>query len=327
MKWIAFIIVFLSVNYYSISQNIKNKNLAIPYYVIAVDGLILRDKPTVESNVIAILKFGAKIKITQNKSFGTDTIGRNITYNKNIKHEEPIIGDWIEVIHEKSKGYLFDAYITRELPFLDNGIHIDKLKLNKKYKLLFRRSCFNNFWSPLNTYWYGLYKKDNNFVLKNTKINYFVRWTDPKAQVNPLGIIPGGELVINSVDNKSLVLLIGSPKRLKEKTIQGKYKKEDNGVDNYKGFNKIIFSIDSIGRPVLILNHLKKRQILNFNQLKRNLSPTQVIWEGDLDNDYILDYIISFGFKNSETYLYLSSEANENEIVKPVAVFLDGFCD
>ena len=51
-----------------------------------------------------------------------------------------------------------------------------------------------------------------------------------------------------------------------------------------------------------------------------------VIWMGDLDGDQQKDYIIEFGQKSSQVVLFLSSQARKGEFVRPVAVFLRGYC-
>jgi len=49
-------------------------------------------------------------------------------------------------------------------------------------------------------------------------------------------------------------------------------------------------------------------------------------WVGDLDQDGIMDYIVTHGEKNAMTILYLSSGRRDEEIVRPVAIYYSGYC-
>ncbi|EOQ88659.1 SH3 domain protein [Leptospira yanagawae serovar Saopaulo str. Sao Paulo = ATCC 700523] len=80
---------------------------AISYYdngetltVMAEKGLNLRDKPSTNGKKVTQIPLSAQVKVLSKKETKTETI-------------EGIKGYWIEVSFQKSKGYVFDGFLSR----------------------------------------------------------------------------------------------------------------------------------------------------------------------------------------------------------------------
>ncbi len=309
---VLFLIFSLTIN--AFGQNLLDKD---EYNVISISGANLRKKPNLNSEILAKLPYGSKIKITQEKLLLKDTIGSYTSYSEKEKFTIPIIGNWVQVLFKEKKGYLFDSYINKTPTIKDYYITQEELSdINTNYKILFPGSnCFNNFWPPTNTNWYGIYKTNekSSFELKKIVINYHMGWIDPK-QPNEIGIIE--DFIISTNNSKNLLFIIGSKLKLNEGKTEGEWR---NGSKNIEA------KIDENHVTTLTLKDNGKTQILNPNN-KERIYFTNIFWEGDVDNDGIKDYIISFGEKQMYIFLYLSSESDDNDIVKPVAIYCSGFC-
>ncbi|MFD2561489.1 SH3 domain-containing protein [Aquimarina rubra] len=308
-------------NFSTYSQEPKSNVHKGTYSVVSTTGVNLREAPNLKSKILVKLPFATKIEITENKSFGIDTIGENILYrNRKEKIKNHIVGNWVKIKYKNYEGYLFDAYLG-EIASLKNIVLDDsELDLNKNFILLFPGSyCHNNFWSVKNMNWLGLYQIGDHFEFKTIELSYsYFRDFIPDYMAIE-------DYTISTNNNENLMFIIGSKINLKKGFINGKRGKCLEG-SNFEDFDKLQISGTAM-YPELILKSKNKKQIINSaHRSITYYSPTCLVWEGDIDQDGKLDYIISYGEKSVRTYLYLSSEADDNQIVKPVAVFSDGYC-
>ena len=92
-------------------------------YVIADNGLSIREKPDLNSKKIGKLKYGQSIKIEENT-------GEKLVILDNGK---TVSGNWVKVKTRTKYGYVFDGYLSKDL---SEGIEADYKNLSLKIKNL-----------------------------------------------------------------------------------------------------------------------------------------------------------------------------------------------
>lgn len=143
-KIILLLIYFFSINT-SVESDVK--------YVWA-SKLNLRTKPSTESEVVAQIPFGTSVRILKENDLIPFQIEEKLEEKYSVKDREtgryrdsivvkPMIfdGHWRKVIYENVEGYVFDFYLSKIPPLVENlgnqfpkiSSHIDKwTDLNKK---------------------------------------------------------------------------------------------------------------------------------------------------------------------------------------------------
>lgn len=317
---VTFLFIFLSKPLFGQFDKMRvdtNQNL-----VISPNGLSIRNKPNLKSKKLGVVPFGKRVKIEDIKSYGWDTIGRYDYFKgEEISYSSHISGQWVKVKYQNLQGFMFNAYLYSKSP---NGRYYAELKKDfpKDFALLFPGiNCFTNINFEPNMNWYGLYHEKGKYSLKKITVGFYKIFSDFY------------DFGITSSDNKNLLLILGSKKPLKTKTIKGAF---------WTGYNQYLYPFKNEYHEVfkkhgielqqkegpnlsIILKDKSKSQLLNPKEMKISY-PTIFLWKGDLDGDGQLDYIFHYGDKSGETILYLSSEAKDGEIVKPVAAYFSGFC-
>ena len=290
--------------------------------VISPNGLSIRFKPSLKSKKLGVVPFGKRVEIEDIKSYGWDTIGRNEYFNgEEISYSSPISGQWVKVKYQNIKGFMFNAYLYSYFPYSSYDSEIKK-NLNLDFALLFPgENCFTNINFEPNMNWYGLYFEKGKYSLRKTTVGFYRIYSDML------------DFGISSSDNKNLLFIIGSKKPLKQKTIEGEF---------WKGFSRSLYPFkdeyheafekhgiefqQKEGESLsIILKDKSKSQLLNPKEIQFSY-PSAILWKGDLDGDSKPDNIFHYGEKSGQTILYLSSEAQDGKIVKPVAAYYSGYC-
>lgn len=323
MKLFFVIITLLLFSLPFYGQFLNPADITVDYStsIISTTGLNLREAPKLDAKVIEKLPFGTKVTILSSSRPITDTIEKNIVYYENDEVELPIIGNWVKARYKNVEGYLFDSYLSNVTTLNKRGRDDLDENLNKDYVLLFPRGdCYNNFWNIENLSWLGCYKDGDNFKLEKIELSYYLDWVDPKdSQAMDIG----RSFSVSTNDNKDLLFIIGSRNVIKKGEINGTF--GSIWFENLSEFENLNL-VDSEEGAKLVLSNSIKKQVLNSKEAPYIYPTFSVIWEGDLDFDGKLDYIIRYGDKNIRVYLYLSSEAEENNLVKPVSVYFSGYC-
>ncbi|MFK7773167.1 MAG: SH3 domain-containing protein [Saprospiraceae bacterium] len=320
LNLITLLFIILSIPSFAQFEEMKvdtNQNV-----VISPNGLSIRIKPSLKSKKLGAVPFGEKVKIDDDKSHGWDTIGNyKYFYGEEDSYTSPITGHWVKVKYQNIQGFMFNAYLYYYAPYSSYDSVIKK-KLNKDFALLFPgENCFTNINFAPNMNWYGLYFEKGKYSLRKTTISFYRVFSDML------------DFGISSNDNKNLLFILGSKKPLKQKTIKDSFWRGHNQSlypfkDEYhEEFKKhgIEFQQKEGESLSIILKDKSKSQLLNPKELQISY-PSGILWKGDLDGDGKPDYIFHFGEKSGQTILYLSSEANGEEIVKPVAAYFSGYC-
>jgi len=282
------------------------------YTVIANNGLNLRSDSNLTSSVLLTIPFLSQV----------EKLEKEIIPNSNLSAQTKIEGKWVKVKFKNKIGYVFDLYLVGHS---DNRLSEEEKTQNIEFGVTFVGSnCFYNIHGNPRIVWKGVYKINNQFIIKDVKISYF----------NSPGLYGGQDLGITTDNNDSLVFLIGSEKNVFQ---NGKIYGYMDDWSNHKPIIKqwgdsIITSnydfieIKKINRDSLkvILTVENQTQIIDGDT--RSRYPTSLRWRGDLDGDGKDDFIIQFGEKSSSTILYLSSQADQNQIAKPVSFYVSGYC-
>ncbi len=77
------------------------------YYVVSPDGSRLRAEPSIESETVAVIPYGARLSMTEHGD-GTEEIGG-------------VEGTWIKTEYEGDEGWIFTGYLGREDPKEDSA--------------------------------------------------------------------------------------------------------------------------------------------------------------------------------------------------------------
>lgn len=323
--FITFLFLYISIQSFGQFEKMRidtNQNV-----VISPNGLSIRSQPNLKSKKLGVVPFGKKVKIEEDKNYGWDTIGHyDFVWGGSINSNFPITGHWVKVKYKNIQGFMFGAYLYNA-PFRRNYESETMQKLNNDFALFYPGvNCYLNINFQKNMNWYGIYKEDGVYHLKETSISFFKTYSEATGEISDFGI--------STSDNRSLLFIIGSKKPLKEKILEGEewerfsfsffqYKEED--FEKIKKYGLEIKKVDNQSGFSIQLTQGSKSQILNPKEMGI-AHAMSIQWAGDLDDDGQLDFIFHYGEKNGQTILYLSSEAKNGDIVKPMAAYFSGYC-
>jgi hypothetical protein len=322
---ITFLLLILSLPSFGQFEEMRvdtNQNV-----VISPNGLSIRSKPSLKSKKLGVVPFGKKVKIEDDKNYGWDTIGHyDFAWGESSNSNFPITGHWVKVKYKNIQGFMFGAYLHYES--YNPNYESEMMKgLNKDFALFYPGvNCYVNINFQSNMKWYGIYKEDGIYHLKETTISFYKTYSEMTDEMTDFGI--------STSDNQSLLFIIGSKKPLKEKILEGVgWERFSHSFDRYKEkkFEEIktygieIKKVDNQSGFSIKLNQGSQSQILNPKEMSISHA-LSIQWVGDLDDDGHLDFIFHYGDKIGQTILYLSSEAKDGKIVKPVAAYFSGYC-
>lgn len=322
---VRFLFLLISLPSFGQFEKIKvdtNQNI-----VISPNGLSIRSQPNLKSKKLAVVPFGKRVQVENDKNYGCDTIGKyDFAWGASINESFLISGHWVKVKYKNIQGFMFGAYLS-DAPQISNYKSKTINSLNKDFALFYPGvSCSMNINFQPNMKWYGIYKKNGIYNLKKTSISFYRTYSEATNEMSDFGV--------STSDNQNLLFIIGSKKSLKEKIIKGEesenfthsfeqYKEKD-----FETIKKYGLEIKKVGNPSrfsIKLNRGSKSQILNPK--KMNIAHALSIkWIGDLDDDGHLDFIFLYEGDIMQSILYLSSAAKDGEIVKPVAIYFNEIC-
>ena len=295
-------------------------------YVISPDGLNLRSLPDLKSKVLRKILFNEKVQLVSPEHFGRDTIGQLEYFSlEGQPYQQPIDGFWLKVRYKQTEGYMFSAYLGWTL----SELREEEKMLNQDFVLLFAEiGCNNNVFYRPDWHWYGVYKQDADWLLKNVKVSFYNIPMDMMGDV------------ISTNDNRNLQFILGSRKPLTEKVIRSKdgFERgiEDKPLTTYNGKLLVDSTLKQYNLTILRdegQNYWDTQKLVfqrNGRRQEMKLSSYDGTWNlqwcGDLDGDGLDDYIIRFGEQIAKTILFLSKSASKGQLIKPVAVYYSGYC-
>jgi len=215
----------------------------------------------------------------------------------------------VRVREDHKYAYAFDAFLLHSRNKEYETARA--VGMHEEYVFLFpSHNCFSNFWYPEGMHWYGMYKDEQSFIMEEVTVSF---------TQNSMYEIPYTHIGTNK--DEGLLFIIGSKKPITEQRKHGLYQ-PDFWSRNYKDLPEFSLIGDEYTGDFSISNG---KITQSLNKENRDI-PASVLWRGDIDDDGKPDYIIHYGEDAGETYLYMSSEASEEEVVKPVAVYFSGYC-
>lgn len=302
-----FIITFVLISILGICKGSVTANLP-EQTVVAVNGLNLRESPSLKSKVIASIPFLGKVQLLSESESFKDTVGTVcfLDYNK-YTYKQYILGDWVKVQYQKQEGYVFNAYLMEE--YSEELLH----NVDSQYALSFPgTNCYDNVHRNEDIRWKGVYKDGDMYEIRDVQLEYFMSMLDMDPHYG-----------VTTQSNDSLLFMLGAVgKKFKNGIIEGNFRGYEMGFD---------LSKDSLTSESLTLQPMEDVVYITITegdqQQKVKLhSSVFVQWKGDLDGDGKNDYIFTIGEESRSTNLYLSSEAEEGQLVKLVASYYSGDC-
>lgn len=301
-----FFSLFLLISHFGISMTPSTTHTK--QTVIATKGLHLRESAGLSSKIITTIPFLEKVDPVFEAITQTDTISTmNFRdYDGNI-YEDYITGEWIKVKYNGEEGYVFNAYL------LQGNDYQSTENVNDVYGITFvGLDCVENIHRNKDIQWKGVFKEGDQFEIRDVHISYYL-YQDEEY----------GAFGTSTEENEDLLFLVGNENdQFNNHQINGKYY-TDEWVFDYdqdsSSFENLKLQRDDYSTYLTISED-------GIDQKMEVYGVVQLMWKGDLDGDGKNDYILTYGEAGTSTVLYLSSEAEGNQLVKPVAEYYSGYC-
>lgn len=287
----------------------------IPHIVIAKSGLFLRKSPGRKGEVVTKLPYFSELEVLSTKSFLSEEVlieGRRNRSNNDVKFR----GDWVKVKYKNLEGYVHNAYLIYK-----------RGEYARQKKILYQEidfalpgsSCSFNFHPNPNLQWYGIYSKESGYERVPIALEYQI-W--PGNNMTPILTL------VDSSDN--LLFCFATDYTLGRGPVEGSQEYiglMENYDANLKELGITYKPIEAEEGNHYTIHKNGIHQLLNTDQIESEYNYiTTIDWVGDIDEDGMQDYVITYGIKGGRTILYLSSEAKAEQVVAPVAIYLRDYC-
>jgi len=303
--------------------------------VMATNGLNMRSEPTTTSTKLVNIPFGEKVRILHKDHYGLDTI---YTIKSQLR-DHPVYGYWQKVSYGAHTGYVHNAFLSMEsdhYEYSPEDTNQDFIFLKPGY------DCGDEFVKTDEYFWYGFYQETN---ANGQAIGKAYRRVIEVNFINTADEMTGSGTIVK--EDRHLKFIIGSKKVLpetkmddiSEKALFERLDDESIRLDSTVALQGNIAIVDQEHGdaknedPLFYLCHDGQEQQINketklinrINDKYRIFMGHQYI-EADLDGDGKLDYIFGHRVYGGHYGLYLSSEADEDQVAKLVSVFARGPC-
>ncbi len=295
--------------------------------VIASSGLNMRTKPNTSAEKLVNIPYGEKVKILHRDHYGLDTV---YTIKSELQ-DHPVYGYWQKVEYQGHVGYVHNAFLKIQFDYRTSH-HDNK---NENYLLLMPGyDCSEVFYNSSEYFWYGYYQEQDSFGFPQQPYKKLI----DVAFINIADKMTGCGTIVK--EDKNLKFIIGTKKEFGVSEMTNiQYKKLYHRIDikNIE-LDSIVLSNNRIqmrrntetksqyGTELFYLCKGNIEQLINPLEGKFSINLLDYFIEEDLDGDGILDYIFSLGENGISLGLYLSSEANEEELARLVSVYHRGPC-
>lgn len=264
--------------------------------VIATSGLNLRSAPTLNSQIIKLVRYGHEVQLKEEPiSTNTDTI--------QVTNGTDLLGTWIKVDYRGHRGYMFSPFLAK----LNHADFPTELLDDNFALLLEGQSCLPNFQYRRDFTYTGIYKTVSG-KYRAKKVN--VTYSSSDEYENECYSVDTGE-------NEKLLFIVGS-RKLPITVSKGQFSYYQNlSEQRNKMMDQVFYDTKS---SILDFCHNNVSYQLNENGHK----VTSILWRGDLDADGIDDFIIQSEDEIKKIVLYLSSQRQEEKLFKAVAEYYLG---
>lgn len=323
-----------------------------PYTVVAVSGLKLRATPGQQGKVLALAPFGAQVSVANMEMNGDgmpfvknarrDSVGvLNTVHFWNGEAMEimnqPHIGYWWPVQYQGKTGYMFSGFLAGS-----EELQTRYDQVNDEWRV-FRpggTACAAAYPDLKNEYhWYGLFRQaDGKYNLRAVRLQYKVG--DYTEEDGSFDLIYR-ELLIHTDAEEQPLFVVGRKGKLSERRniageeaypVPGKPSIFLSGPDLHPD-SALLHSYGvhiekSLYQYFVSLDNGSTRQKLFWQKSERHtpLSPSELLWTGDLDGDGRRDYLFDADGEEGGNMLYLSSQAGPGELAGLVAVMWHWYC-
>lgn len=287
-------------------------------YIVISNKLNVRDKPSMDSNIIGVLENGETVKV-----IGHDRINFE---NYDCESVNDIEHCWREITFKQKKGYVHSLY------------------LGTKYMLFYEDSYINYF--PMVKYWYGIYYDTVSQKEVIRKIEPFVKNLKHESDVEH-------DFLMTNNNQKS-IFIIATNTLIVEREIGVFTRSQNKENDCYKnlkpGIRRWLYSQvikSTITEPMYTLittgdyfvsdyglevkniefyvyegKFPNPTKLQNITKYTRNKEYVNIEYFGDIDGDFKPDIIINTASHSSQySVLLLSSEASPNDLLEEVSLY------
>lgn len=288
--------------------------------VVARSGLKLREKPSFEAKTLALMPFAQKVKLLEMPQF--DESGDLIA----VCTPDSIPGAWLKVRYGKKTGYAFSAWLGSSI-----------VKMSKPYYLLSAQGswCIDDSYISDRYRYYGIFQDQRGACTRRMiQLEFWVRWTSMYGT---------GAYCKLRVRGEQPLFVLASQKELPEGPVAGTGRKgylPGNNMGELSALANIpespwefaIRYVRTEDSEVLIPQAIaKSRQSGMIYRLGEAAdwydTPQFLVWEGDVDGDDALDFILSVQREITSSWqLFLGGEPIPGFIIRVASQYTFSGC-
>lgn len=296
--------------------------------VLASNGLNMRSKPNTNSTKIVNIPYGEKVNIIHKDHYGLDTV---YTIKTELA-DYPVYGYWQKVSYKGHTGFVHNAFLYFSSDYPQEEI----AGLNPNYVLLRPGfDCSSDFYNSNEYIWYGYYQEPH---VEGEQPNKSYRKIVDVEFINITNDMMGSGTIVK--ENRHLQFIVGSKVsfgdaalgNILEAPLYSRTNSTEMKLDS-SVFRQANITIVNNDEPTGYFDHqffyLHKgntMQLINTVSDSYRIFLSSYFVQADIDGDGQLDYIFGHDPDHRSTGLYLSSEANEEEVVHLVDIMRRGPC-
>jgi hypothetical protein len=306
--------------------------------VISIEGLSLREKPEMQARRLTVMPFGAAVKVMDTLLAVEDSLPPLFVWEGYHGEEElnpvPRVGFWVKVSYQGQVGYAFDIYLLSqdEIYETESRSILKEHGFNQDFVLLVPgETCLNNMADNAKYTWFGIYQFGSQCQVRPVRLRQHMRRYATGAAIYR-------RLVSLADENKELLYIVGARGSFETQIALVRAFHSDATIEAYSHTASrwkqsrdlgIEYSCDSAMQGdcqgPTVYRQGRQTQVLDAPDPYPDYYPTLEL-AADFDGDGKLDFIIYYGETSSCTILYLSRYARKGELLRPVAIFLSGYC-
>jgi hypothetical protein len=310
------------------------------FVVINPEGCpIYSDSQSGNREIIDTLPFGKMIVKTDIIKIEYDTFycgswtSRGVLKNNSYSTQTLCAGYWLQINNGGKSCFIWDGFLRNMDAIADSGFGMVKQFYQPEFRsdfvlLLAGTSYQSDFKFNPEWNWYGLSENGCNSVLYEiTGLSHFISIDGDKMKYSYF-------TSAYSSANIELEYIIGSKNKLTPSILMGSFPQISDAVEQREYLHAARLWVDSISKSVnsseiyeiYAIGKNNKKQKLEAGISQGTYGGTQygferVLWFGDIDNDFNLDYIIRFYSPEGDEVirLFVSSAAKNGDLVAPVS--------